>query len=127
MDKSLINIMADLSTNPSPDRLRFMRSLLGYQFDSAVTMLNQAPFGARVLLTLAVQSMLQYRAWELCRCWPDDDEILAVLEQLDPLAYGLAQRFYSETDETVCAQLADEIAAHTIGARAETPVDAFAS
>ncbi len=127
MDKSLINIIADLSANPSPDRLRFMRSLLGYQFDSAVTMLNQAPFGARVLLTLAVQSMLQYRAWELCRCWPDDDEILAVLEQLDPVVYELAQRFYAESDETICAQLADQIATYTIGARAEAQLDVLAS
>lgn len=111
-----MNPIAALSPAPSPERLRLTRRALAYQFDSAVTMLHSAPFGARLLINLAVQGMLHYRAWELCRCWPAEDDVLPLLAQADSALHALALRYYHEADPTARAQLADTIAARTIRA-----------
>ncbi|MBN1562407.1 MAG: hypothetical protein JXA10_01100 [Anaerolineae bacterium] len=102
------------SPNPTPERLQMMRNMLACQFESARAMTDQAPFGANMMLGLAIDGMLRYHYWHTTRAVPRDTDFLAALDRLDHDLGQLARQFQTATDLSVRWSLAGQIAAVTL-------------
>ena len=103
--------------DPTPESLTLMRNMLACQLESARSVAAAAPFGADMILGLAVRGMLQVHFWQARHTLPHEAEFLTALTALDHHLGHLAQRFEAETDLGVRWSLAEQIADHTIQVR----------
>jgi hypothetical protein len=102
------------SPNPTLERLQMMRHILACQLDTAQMMAPHVPFGADMILELAIDGMLQYYFWQANHHCPCDAELLTALDGLDCDLSQLARRFYAEADFGARWSLAEQIAQATI-------------